>query len=254
MRYLGMALGVAVALGFCAFFGTLMPPLVAGDFGQLLATDSGRMVLLGVLVCTVGILVCGWAGRRKEQELTKEQQRDGVAEFALGKGLVMAVVAGVLSACFAYGLAAAKPIAELSVSLGTDSLYANNAGLIVILAGGFTTNVLWCLWLNLRNKTFGDYRRPPVFNYVLCILGGVIWYHQFFFYGMGMTRMGEQYEFSSWSLHMAFIIIFSNLWGIYFKEWKGAGRTTKLLVWIGLTILILSTVIIGFANRSVAGH
>ena len=53
---------------------------------------------------------------------------------------------------------------------------------------------------------------------------------------------------------MAFIIVFSNLWGIYFKEWKGAGRTTRALVWAGLAVLILSTVIIGYANRSVAGH
>jgi L-rhamnose-H+ transport protein len=211
-------------------------------------------VLLGVLVCTVGILICGWAGRRKEQEVSAEQVSEGVEEFALGKGTLMAIVSGVLSACFAYGLAAAKPIGDLSLSLGTGSLYVNNAGLIVILAGGFTSNLVWCLFLNVRNQTFGDYLRPPRINYILCVLGGVIWYHQFFFYGMGMTKMGEQYEFSSWSLHMAFIIVCSNLWGIYFKEWKGASRTTQTLVWAGLAVLILSTVIIGFANRAVAGH
>ncbi len=249
VRYLGMALGVAVALGFCAAFGTLVPPVVGGQFGALLTSSAGRTILAGVAVSLVGIGICGLAGRRKENELSDEQQKGGVAEFALGKGFALAVVSGILSACFAYGLAAAEPIAEYSVQMGTKSLYANNAGLVVILMGGLTTNALWCLRLNRRNKTFSDYRTGPRLNYVLCALGGVIWYHQFFFYGMGMTKMGQEYGFSSWSLHMTFIIVFSNLWGLYFKEWRGASRVTRTMVWIGLTVLILSTMIIGYANR-----
>ncbi len=249
MRYLGMALGVAVALGFCAVFGTLVPPVVRGQFGELLTSPAGRTVLAGVAVSLTGILICGLAGRRKDNELSSEEQKGAVAEFALGRGFAVAVVSGILSACFAYGLAAAEPIAELSVRMGTKNLYANNVGLVVILMGGLTTNAIWCLRLNRRNRTFSDYRAGPWRNYILCILGGVIWYHQFFFYGMGMTKMGEQYAFSSWSLHMAFIIVFSNLWGLYFKEWQGASRRTQTMVWIGLAVLILSTVIIGYANR-----
>lgn len=249
MRYLGMALGVAVALGFCAVFGTLMPPIFEGEFDGLMVTPAGRTILGGVLVCLAGILVCGLAGRRKEQEVSEEQKKEGVEEFALGKGFVMATVSGILSACFAYGLAAAKPIAELSVQMGTKGLYSNNAGLVVILLGGLTTNLVWCLQLAFRNKTFSDYRSGSPVNYLLCALGGAIWYHQFFFYGMGMTKMGEKYGFSSWSLHMAFIIVFSNLWGIYFKEWKGASRGTRAMVWSGLAVLIVSTIIIGYANK-----
>jgi L-rhamnose-H+ transport protein len=249
MRYLGMALGVAVALGFCAAFGTLMPPLCAGRFDELLASPAGRTILGGVVVSLAGIAICGLAGRRKESELTGDGPKEGVAEFALAKGFLMATVSGILSACFAYGVAAAKPIAELSVQMGTKALYANNAGLVVILMGGLTTNMVWCLRLNRRNNTFSDYRTGPLLNYVLCALSGVIWYYQFFFYGMGMTKMGEQYDFSSWSLHMAFIIVFANLWGLYFKEWKGASRGTRAMVWVGLAVLVLSTMIIGCANR-----
>ena len=249
VRYLGMALGVAVALGFCAAFGTLVPPVVGSRFGELLTSSAGRTILAGVAVSLVGIGVCGLAGRRKENELSDEQKKGAVAEFALGKGFAVAVVSGILSACFAYGLAAAEPIAELSVQMGTKSLYANNAGLVVILMGGLTTNAVWCLRLNRCNKTFSDYRAGPRLNYVLCALGGVIWYHQFFFYGMGMTKMGQEYAFSSWSLHMAFIIFFSNLWGLYFKEWRGASRGTRTMVWVGLAVLILSTMIIGYANQ-----
>jgi L-rhamnose-H+ transport protein len=249
MRYLGMALGVAVALGFCAVFGTLVPPIFKGRFGELLTSSAGLTVLGGVVVSLVGIVVCGFAGRRREGELSEEEQKEAVAEFALGRGFAMAIVSGILSACFAYGLAAAEPIAELSVQMGTNSLYANNAGLVVILMGGLTTNAIWCLRLNRRNKTFSDYRAGPRLNYVLCALGGVIWYHQFFFYGMGMTKMGQKYGFSSWSLHMAFIIVFSNLWGLYFKEWRGTSRGTRAMVWIGLAVLILSTMIIGYGTR-----
>jgi hypothetical protein len=72
-----------------------------------------------------------------------------------------------------------------------------------------------------------------VANYVFASLAGVIWYFQFFFYSMGQTKMGK-YDFSSWTLHMASIIIFATLWGLALKEWKGTSRRTKLLVATGL--------------------
>jgi len=179
-------------------------------------------------------------------------KQESVAEFSIGKGFAVAAVAGILSACFAFGLSAGKPIADLSIEAGTKSLYSNNAVLVVILLGGFTSNVLWCLVLNFRNKSFGDYigkdGKPLIRNYSLSALAGLIWYCQFFFYGMGTTKLGEQYEFSSWSIHMAFIIVFSNLWGIVFHEWRGTSRKTKATVWVGLLTLILSTMVIGYGN------
>lgn len=260
MRYLGIALGMAVALGFCAAFGTLVPPIFQGRLGALATTASGQTILAGVAVCVVGIIMCGLAGRRKEQELSPEQQKETIKEFALGKGFLVATVSGILSACFAYGLAAGKPIAALSIEMGTKNLFSNNAVLVVILLGGLTTNAIWCLALNAKNKTFSDYvagnTGGQALNYFLSLLGGFIWYNQFFFYGMGMTKMGEKYDFSSWALHMAFIIVFSNLWGIYFREWKGSSKGTKLMVGAGLVILVASTLIIGYANKMgmTAGH
>jgi L-rhamnose-H+ transport protein len=118
--------------------------------------------------------------------------------------------------------------------------------------GGFLSNATWCLFLNIRNRSFGDYVRGPagqqVRNYVLSALGGVIWYGQFFFYGMGQTKLGKQYDFSSWSIHMAFIIVFSNLWGLYFHEWRGTSSRTRTLVWAGILTLIVSTFVIGYGN------
>jgi len=252
MRYLGVGLGMAVALGLCMTFGTLVPPIFSGEIGRILSTSSGWTVLGGVATCLLGITICGSAGIRKEGELTDEQKLQAVGEFAIGKGIAVAVVSGILSACFAYALAAGKPIGEVALRHGVDPLLQNNASLAVILAGGLTTNGIWCLVLNFKNRSFGDYVTGPakrqVFNYFMAALAGFIWYNQFFFYGMGETNMGEQFKFSSWSIHMAFIIVFSNLWGIYFHEWKGTTRRTQVMVWLGITILVASTMVIGLGN------
>ncbi|MFV2066904.1 MAG: L-rhamnose/proton symporter RhaT, partial [Pirellulales bacterium] len=252
VRYLGMALGYAVALGFCMVFGTLIPPIVQGEFGGILATTSGRMILGGVAACLGGIAICAAAGICKEKELSDAQKRTSVDEFALGKGFAVATLAGILSACFAFGLAAGKPIAALAVAAGTEPLYQNNSVLVVVLAGGFLSNVAWCLLLNFKNGTFGDYVRGTpgrqLGNYLLSASAGVVWYGQFFFYGMGTTKLGPRYDFSSWSIHMAFIIVFSNLWGLYFREWHGTGRRTKRLVWLGIATLVVSTIVIGYGN------
>jgi L-rhamnose-H+ transport protein len=261
VRYLGMALGYAVALGFCMSFGTLIPPLHNGLLGsqedwnqltRLFTTASGITVLSGVAVCLVGIALCGLAGMSKEAELTEEEKRETIKEFALGKGFAVATASGILSACFAFGLAAGKPIAEVSREMGTRPVFANNAVLVVILIGGFVSNALWCLFLNYRNRSFPDYvTGDPVEqlrNYLLSAFAGVIWYGQFFFYGMGTTKLGEKYDFSSWSIHMAFIIVFSNLWGLYFREWQGTSHRTRTLVWSGILTLIASTMVIGCGN------
>jgi len=252
MRYLGMALGMAVALGFCAVFGTLIPPIVEGQIVDLVRTTSGLTIAGGIAVCIVGICICGRAGMRRDAELNTAKKSDAVPEFALFKGFLVATVAGILSACFAFALAVGEPIAETSTALGTRELYSNNAVLVVILAGGFTTNVIWCVALNVRNRTYTDYVTGPLpgqlFNYAMAAIGGVIWYFQFFFYGMGKTKLGGTYDFSSWSLHMSFIIVFSNLWGLYFREWRGSSLRTKAMVWIGILTLVASSIVIGCGN------
>ena len=261
MRYLGIALGMAVALGFCAAFGTLAPPIVAGEFGKIVGTFSGRIILLGVFSCLVGIGISGLAGMSKEKELSPEQKAATVKEFNFSKGMLFAVLSGVMSSCFAYGLAAGKPLADLAkdalVTSGGSDLWQNLPVLVVVLWGGFTTNFIWCVILNVKNRSAREYINlrpdpaigpaPLVRNYLLCAAAGILWYLQFFFYSMGSTRMGP-YEFSSWTMHMASIIIFSTLWGIVLHEWKGTGRRTHILIALGLAVLVGSTVIVGWGN------
>jgi L-rhamnose-H+ transport protein len=266
MRYLGIALGYAVALGMCAVFGTLIPPIFDGSIGQVAGSASGQIILVGVAVCIGGIAMSGRAGLRKENELSEESKKASVAEFRFGKGMLVALFAGVMSACMAFGFAAGKPIAALSVEAGIAPLWQNLPVLIVVLFGGFCLNFLWCGYLILKGRSAGVYlgksiepatEQPKLaVNYLWCAVAGVTWYLQFFFYGMGTTQMGA-YEFSSWTLHMASIIIFSTVWGILLHEWKGTQRATHLWIAAGLITLVASTLIVGWGNAlgaSTAGH
>jgi L-rhamnose-H+ transport protein len=274
MRYLGLSLGMGVALGYCAAFGTLMPPIFHGEFvDKVLMTQSGQVILLGVGVCLLGIAIAGLAGRSKEREMTEEQKKETIKEFNFTKGILVATFSGVMSACFAYGLDAASPIAEISLTHGTPVLWTGLPKLCVVLLGGFTTNFIWCVALNFKNRTGYQYfkktlrnessthqngtitepgsaaenRVPMLNNYLFSALAGVTWYFQFFFYTMGESQMGN-YKFSSWTIHMASIIIFSSLWGIALKEWKGSSVSTKRKLAIGLATLVLSTIVVGYGN------
>ena len=251
VRYLGMSLGYAVALGFCAVFGTIIPPIYQGIFGDLVTSASGLTMLGGVLVSIAGISVCGWAGMSKEKELSAEKKKETIAEFDFVRGLWIAMFAGVMSACMAFAIAAGEPIAALAEQRGTTILWRNTPVFIFILAGGFTTNFFWCAFLNFKNWTLKDYRGAGDAslsgNYVFSALAGITWYLQFMFYGMGTTKMGK-YDFSSWTIHMAFIIVFSNIWGLIFREWKGSSRKTHRIVFLGIIILIASTFVVGLGT------
>jgi L-rhamnose-H+ transport protein len=241
---------------------------------------------MGVGVCVLGIIFAGAAGISKEKELSSEQKLASILEFNLKLGLGVATFCGVMSSCFAFGLDAGNPIKALTLAHGTSTVWQGLPVLVVVLAGGFTTNFVWCAILNLRNKSYGEYLRfpehassgganehPPLenptdaastemalglhpsprnklslsFNYLFSALAGATWYMQFFFYTMGETQMGR-YKFSSWTLHMASIIIFSMLWGIALKEWRGVSMRTKTLVFLTLLTLVGSTMIVGYGN------
>jgi L-rhamnose-H+ transport protein len=250
MRYLGLSLGMAVTLGLCAVFGTLVPPIWEGTFSTLISSLSGKVIIIGLVVCVAGILICGMAGVMKERHQTTAEKQAGVAEFDMRKGLMVAVFSGVMSACFSFGLTAGQSIAELATQNGTNPLYANNAILVIILLGGLTTNAIWTIYLNIKNQTYTDYTNmsaPILRNIIFCALAGFTWYFQFFFYGMGDSQMGE-YRFSGWTLHMAFIIAFSSMWGLILHEWRGSNRMTMRTISLGILVVVFSTVVVGVGN------
>lgn len=251
MRFLGMALGMALALGLTAIIGTVVPPAYSGELLKIIMTDAGKLTMFGVLLIGIGIVICGMAGLSKDRDVAKNKaESHTIAEFNLFKGFWVALIAGVMSACMAFGLASGRPIAETALQYGVEDIWQNTATFVVIFSGGLTTNLIWCLFLNWKNQSFSDYRRvarSASNNYLFCSMAGVIWYGQFMFYGIGATYMG-QFEFAGWSLHMAFIIIFSTMWGLITKEWQGATRITLLKNYVGLMMLIIAIIIIGYGN------
>lgn len=252
MRYLGMSLGMSLALGFTTSFGTLIPPLYAGNITNLFTTPPGLIIFAGVIFCIIGIAIVGYAGSLKEKELTDAEKRNAIKEFALNKGILIGVFSGIMSACFAFGIQAGHPIALLAVEHGVRPIFQNSPVFILVMGGGFICNVVWCVILSIRNKTYVNFIRGNAkqqqFNYSMAILGGIMWYTGFFFYGIGTTFMGI-YDYSSWSIHMAFVIFFSNLSGVVAKEWIGVRPATVRTVYAGLVILALSTLIIGYGNK-----
>ncbi len=257
VRYLGMSLGNSVVLGFCSAFGALVPSIYYNfnptpgktTFNDLLTTGWGRVVLAGVIICLAGIYICGKAGMMKEKQLPEEEKKKSVAEFSLVKGLIVAIFSGIMSACFNFGIEAGKPMAEAAVRAGLNPLYQNNVTYVVLLWGGLSTNLIWCTILNFRNKSFGNYadRNTPLLkNYLFSALAGTVWFLQFFFYGMGESKLGN--GASSWILHMAFIILIANMWGIILKEWKGVSKKTKLVITLGIATIMLSVFVVGYGN------
>ena len=286
IRYLGIALGYAIALGLCTAFGTLVPPIFHGQLGVIAGERSGQIILLGIFICLVAVAVNGAAGYSKEHEITPEEKAEsGELDFSFVKGVLIAIGAGFMSSFFAFGLDAGAPIGAIAkaelLRHGKMDLFQNLPVLVVVLWGGFVTNFVWSAILIVKNRSVGQFTGTPglnpmraaatsgdtlmdfdptdlsafgqlspgtlVRNYFFAGLAGVIWYFQFFFYSMGQTKMGK-YDFSSWTLHMASIIIFATLWGLALKEWKGTSRRTKTLVACGLFLLIGSTVVVGYGN------
>ncbi len=256
MRYLGMSLGMSIALSLCSIFGALVPPIyremagISGDtFSSIMSSKGGKFVLFGMIICVFGIYLCGKAGMMKENELSDSQKKESIKEFNLMKGLIVATISGLLSACFNFGIEAGKLMANTAVSEGCDPLFQNNVIFVVVLWGGFTTNFVWCMYLNFSNKSFGDYlnqKSPLRMNYTFAAVAGTTWFLQFFFYGMGESKLGN--GASSWILHMATIIITSNFWGLYFKEWKGVSKYTMRTVISGIVVILISVLIVGIGN------
>lgn len=251
MRYLGVALGQSIALGTCSAFGTIIPAIMKG---KDMFTGEGLILLIGVSIAIAGIAVIGYAGSLRAQNMTEEQKKAAVKDFALGKGLLVALLAGVMSACFSLGIEAAEPIKVAAIAMGTEALYAGLPAILMITFGGFITNAVYCLFQNFKNKTVSDYFGVPgkvfVNNILFCALAGILWYSQFFGLALGKSFLteGSVMMAFSWSILMSLNVTFSNVWGIILKEWKGAGSKTITVLVIGMLILIASLLIPGLMS------
>ena len=237
MRYLGVALGQSLALGTCAGLGTILTPLFLGRPGDLTAS-----VISGVIVTLLGIAIIGVAGHMKSQSLSDEEKRAAVKDFNFTKGIAVALLAGFMSACFNIGLGFGE---VLNFGDATADIYKTLPATFMVTLGGFITNALYCLYQNLHNKTFSDYAKGDIWvnNLLFCALAGVLWYSQFFGLSLGKGFLTDSPSLMtfSWCILMALNVVFSNVWGIILKEWKGCSRKTIAVLLTGIAILIISS-------------
>lgn len=243
MRYLGIAMGQSIALGTCSAFGTLLPAVFGG---MDLLHGPGLILLAGVAVTIAGIAVLGYAGSLRSRNMSEEEKKAAVKDFALTKGLAVALLAGVMSACFNLGLESGTPILQAAKAAGANDLFALNPVILLVTLGGFVTNAAYCIFQNVKNKTGKEYFRVPAGvlgnNLVFCALAGLLWYSQFFGLGMGRSFFADSPVMLafSWSILMSLNVIFSNFWGVVLHEWKGAGRRAGAMLCLGILILIFS--------------
>ena len=249
IRYIGFSLTYAIAVGLSCILGTLVPPLLAGTLGAALSGPGSGWVISGVVLGVLGIAACGVAGRSKEKDRTK--QTGTAAGFSLAKGLPLCIVAGVLSAFYGFAINAAMPVADIAQRYGAGN-YRMNVNYIFSNGGTFITTLIYCTFLHLRSGTFKEYVTQPAsnkltINYAMAALTGVLWYSQFFFYGLGHVRLGR-YEFSSWAIHMILLVLLSTVTGLLLKEWKQTSNTTGRLLATALMILLIAVLSLTYGN------
>ena len=236
MRYLGVALGQSLALGTCAGLGAILGPVFTGH-----AHDLTSAVIIGVVVTLIGIAIIGVAGAMKSASLPEEEKKKAIKDFNFSKGILVALLAGFMSACFAIGLSFGEPLAWEN----TPDIFKSLPATLLVTFGGFITNAVYCLYQNNRNKTWSDYSRRDLWgnNLLFCALAGLLWYSQFFGLSLGkgfLTDFPALITFS-WCILMSLNVVFSNVWGIILKEWKGVSRKTIAVLVCGIVVLIIST-------------
>ena len=236
MRYLGVALGQSIALGTCSALGAILGPVFTGHAGDLTSA-----VIIGVVVMLVGITIVGIAGAMKAASLPEEEKKKAVKDFNFGKGILVALLSGFMSACFNIGLSFGAPLHWAE----TKDIFQALPATLLVTFGGFLTNATYCLLQNRKNKSFGDYAKGNLWktNLVFCALAGLLWYSQFFGLSLGKGFLAGSAVLLtfSWCILMSLNIVFSNVWGIILKEWKGLSKKAIAVLLIGLAVLVFST-------------
>lgn len=252
IRYIGFSLTYAIAVGLSTVLGTLIPPLVSGTLGSILSKPGAGWVVAGIGVGIVGIAFTGVAGRMKERDLGAQAGLEG---FSLVNGLLLSLLAGVLSAVYGFALAAGEPIAAVASDHGAG-VFRGNVVYIFSNSGAFLTTVIYCLWLHGKHRTLGEVVELPTgperaslpVNWAMAVLTGFLWYGQFFFYNLGHVHMG-QYQFTSWAIHMIMLILFSILVGWFLHEWSKARTKTRVAVGFAFLVLVSAVLALTYGNH-----
>jgi L-rhamnose-H+ transport protein len=251
MRYLGMSLGIGVAIGVTLVVGTLIPPMVDGRLEYLFTSRTGLFTIAGIILAVIGIAIVSWAGHQKEQRMGIRTE-----EFNVRKGLLLAVLCGIFSSGMSFAIDAARPMALAAQHAGVKALYAALPSYVVIMGGGALINFGYCFFrlgfrkdLSLR-RDLSEPRRILMVNGCMAASGGIMWYFQFFFYAWGAANIPAHLSFINWMLHMSLYVLFGGLAGLALGEWRNArGRPVRLL-WVGMIIIIAAANLVGLGAAS----
>jgi L-rhamnose-H+ transport protein len=239
-------MGIGIAIGITLIIGTLMTPILQGKIGMLFGTTGGQLTLLGVFVAVIGVAIVSYAGFLKEKALGIKAE-----EFNLRKGLILAVLCGIFSAGMSFAMSAAVPMHEAARELGIDPLYVALPSYVVIMGGGAIVNLGFCFIRLATRKTISFRADMSVAksllltNAIFSIIGGVMWYLQFFFYAWGHASIPAEYDYMSWMLHMSFYVLCGGIVGLVLKEWLGVGKKPVRVLCIGALVIILAANIVG---------
>ncbi len=251
MRHLGISLGVGVAIGVTLVFGTVMPKIIQGQYADLISSRSGHWNMAGILVALVGIAVVSYAGHQKEMQIGAEAK-----EFHVVLGLALAVMCGIFSSGFNFGLYAAEPIRSAALTLGVSPLFARMPCYVLIMGGGAIVNMVYCFSrlafkksLSLR-ADLGQPRGVIAKNTALAATAGVMWYLQFFFYSWGEAHIPQKLDYVNWMLHMSLYVLCGGIVGLALGEWKGVGRRPVRLLWVGILVIVVAANMVGLGMAS----
>lgn len=251
IRYVGFSLTYAISVGISCVLGTLLPPLLKGELSGIIHNNGSGWIITGIAMGVLGIALCGIAGRYKEQDLSQKQS---TALFNLSKGLPLCLLAGLLSAVYGFALDQGQPLADVAAKYGAGN-FQGNVIYIFSNSGAFLSTLIYCLYLHSKQKTFAEYRKLQAsekstqlsFNFMMAAVTGILWYGQFFFYGLGHVRMGD-FKFTGWAIHMIMLVLFSSLAGIIMKEWIAVKGRTRIALLSALAILIIAVLVLTYGN------
>ncbi len=246
MRYMGLALGIGIAIGTTLVAGTLLPPFAKGDFFFLFQSKSGLYSLAGIIVALLGVAVVTYAGYQKEKQLGISAE-----QFDIKKGLALAVLCGLFSSGMSFAIEAAKPMETAALALGVHPLYAALPSYVVIMGGGGLVNFAYCFYrlatrpeLSLQ-KDLAQPAESNAKNATMAAIGGTMWYLQFFFYAWGAASIPQNLSFLNWMLHMSGYVLFGGLVGLALGEWANVHRRTVAILWLGMAVIILASNLVG---------
>jgi L-rhamnose-H+ transport protein len=244
MARLGMALGYPIIMGLIASLGALIPLLVF--FPQTLFTPRGLVLLAGTATVVVGIVVCSVAGSRRMGSTAKV----GVGpSIALTAGLVIAILAGILSCLPNIGMAFSKNVTGVAEALGISPASSGNTVWALLFTLGSVANLAYCLYLMFSKNTFRQYWTSETpRNLTLSALMALMWIGSFYLYGAGAARLGRWGLVAGWPLFISISIVMGNIWGLWRGEWLGAPASARRWLNLGLVILLAAVIVVALSN------